>query len=59
MAELHRLEETGFKGHVEINFDGKQAVDLVRTDRRTLDDLEIDDQDLASLRSLAEKIAEA
>lgn len=59
MAELHRLEQTGFKGHVEINFDGKQAVDLVTTERRTLDDLEIDGQDLASLRSLAEKISEA
>ena len=59
MAELHRLEELGFKGRVEINFDGLQAVDFVKTSRRILDEMEIDSDALASLRSLAEKISEA
>lgn len=59
MAELYRLEELGFKGRVEINFDGSQAVDFVKTSRRMLDEMEIDDGALTELKVIALKISGA
>jgi len=59
MAELYRLEESGFKGQVAVNFDGRMVKDITTTNHRVLEEVEIDDDLLAELKEIAAKIAGA
>lgn len=59
MAELYRLEESGFRGQAAVNFDGKMVKDIVTTEIKVLDDVAIDDESLAELKLIASKISGA
>ena len=59
MAELYRLEESGFRGQAAVNFDGKTAKDIVTTEIKVLDEIAIDDESLAELKDIASKISGA
>ena len=56
MTELWRLRESGFRGQVVVNYDGKGPKDLKLIHHRTLEEIDVDEPLVDDLKQIAKKV---
>jgi len=56
MTELWRLNGSGFRGQVVVNFNGKGVQDLKTIHHQILQEIAIDEEMLSDLQEVAKKV---
>jgi len=56
MTELWRLNGSGFRGQVVVNFNGKGVQDLKTIHHQIIQEIEVDDKMLGDIQEIAKKV---
>jgi len=56
MTELWRLNGSGFRGQVVVNFNGKGVQDIKTTHHQILQEIQVDEEMLSDLQDVAKKV---
>ncbi len=56
ITELWRLNGSGFRGQVVVNFNGKGVKDIQTTHHQILQEIQVDEEMLSELQEVAKKV---